>query len=247
MRLEDKVAVVTGGSRGIGKAICLELARSGAKVLVNYAGNYEAAEQVVEEIKAMGRKAISFQANVTNQEEVQQMINEAIEKFGGIHILVNNAGITRDNLLMRMKDEQWSEVIETNLTGVFNCTKSVVKPMMKQKEGVIINITSVVGQTGNAGQVNYAAAKAGVVGLTKSVAKELATRNIRVNAVAPGYITTDMTDKLGEDLKDEIEKNIPLQRLGKPEDVAFLVSFLASNEADYITGQVFNVDGGMVI
>jgi 3-oxoacyl-[acyl-carrier protein] reductase len=247
MSLDGKIALVTGGSRGIGKAICLELAREGAKVLLNYASNAEAALKVVEEIIFAGGEAAAIKADVKQSAEAQMLVEETLNKFGAVHILVNNAGITRDNLLMRMKDEQWHEVLHTNLTGVYNCTKAVVKPMMKQKVGSIINITSVVGQVGNAGQANYAAAKAGVIGFTKSLAKELASRKIRVNGVAPGYIVTDMTNILGEQLKEQLVKEIPLQRLGQAEDVAYLVSFLASDKAAYITGQVFNVDGGMVM
>lgn len=247
MVLENKVAIVTGGSRGIGRAICLELAKAGAMVVVNYAGNQEAAQQVVQEIVNQGGEATAFQADVANGEMVKQMIEEAIQKYGKVDILVNNAGITRDSLLMRMKDEQWKEVLDANLTGVFNCTKAAVKSMLKQKSGCIINITSVVGQTGNAGQANYAAAKAGVIGFTKTMAKELGSRNIRVNAVAPGYILTDMTDKLSHELKEQIKGQVPLERLGAPEDVASLVAFLVSDKAAYITGQVVNVDGGMVM
>ncbi len=247
MVLENKVAIVTGGSRGIGRAICLELAKAGAKVVVNYAGNQEAAQQVVQEILDQGGEATAFQADVANGEMVKQMIDQAIQKYSKVDILVNNAGITRDSLLMRMKDEQWKEVLDANLTGVYNCTKAVVKSMLKQKSGCIINITSVVGQTGNAGQANYAAAKAGVIGFTKTMAKELGSRNIRVNAVAPGYILTDMTDKLSDELKEQIKGQVPLERLGAPEDVASLVAFLVSDKAAYITGQVVNVDGGMVM
>lgn len=247
MSLAGKVAIVTGGSRGIGRAICLQLAKDGADIVVNYAGNTQAAEQVVKEVKELGRKALAFKADVANLEEVSEMIDATMAELGAIHILVNNAGITRDNLLMRMKKEQWDEVLFTNLTGVYNCTKAVVKPMLKQKGGRIINITSVVGQTGNAGQANYAAAKAGVIGFTKSMARELASRNINVNGIAPGYIATDMTEQLTEQIKDQVAKQIPLQRLGEPEDIAYMVSFLSSEKATYITGQVFNVDGGMVM
>jgi len=247
MSLDGKIALITGGSRGIGRAICLQLAKEGVKVLVNYAGNEEAAHKVVEEIVSFGGEAAAIKADVSQAKEAHMLVGETLNKFGSIHILVNNAGITRDNLLMRMKDEQWHEVLSTNLTGVYNCTKAAVKPMMKQRFGCVINITSVVGQVGNAGQANYAAAKAGVIGFTKSLAKELASRNIRVNGVSPGYIVTDMTDTLSEQLKEQIAKEIPLQRLGLAEDVAYLVSFLASDKAAYITGQVFNVDGGMVM
>jgi 3-oxoacyl-[acyl-carrier protein] reductase len=247
MGLDGKIALVTGGSRGIGRAICLQLAKEGVKVLVNYAGNEEAALKVVEEIVSFGGEAVAIKADVKQSEEAHMLVEETLNKFGAIHILVNNAGITRDSLLMRMKDDQWHEVLTTNLTGVYNCTKAAVKPMMKQKFGCVINITSVVGQVGNAGQANYAAAKAGVIGFTKSLAKELASRNIRVNGVAPGYIVTDMTDTLSEQLKEQIANEIPLQRLGQAAEVAYLVSFLVSDKAAYITGQVVNVDGGMVM
>lgn len=245
--LTGKVALVTGGSRGIGRAICLELAREGAKVVVNYAGSQGAAEEVVAAIKELGGQAVAVQGDVASSEDAEKMVAATIETFGGIDILVNNAGITRDNLLIRMKEEDWDAVINTNLKGVFNCTKAVAKPMMKARKGRIINITSVVGQIGNPGQANYVSAKAGVIGLTKSNAKELASRNITVNAIAPGYIETDMTDKLGDDVKSKLFEVIPLSRMGRPEDIANAVAFLASDKATYITGQVVNVDGGMVM
>lgn len=243
--LQGKVALVTGASRGIGRAIALELARAGADVVVNYAGSEAAAREVVQTIEGMDRKAILVQANVSQAVEVEQMVKQAIDAFGKIDILVNNAGITRDNLLMRMKEEEFDEVISTNLKGVFNCIKAVTRPMMKARGGRIINISSVVGVMGNPGQSNYVAAKAGVIGLTKSVARELAARNITVNAVAPGFIETDMTAVLGEEARNGLMAQIPLQRLGQPEDIAYAVKFLASEEASYMTGQVLHVDGGM--
>ncbi|WP_374719158.1 3-oxoacyl-[acyl-carrier-protein] reductase [Parageobacillus toebii] len=245
--LQGKVALVTGASRGIGRAIALELARQGAKVAVNYAGNEAKANEVVEEIKNMGGEAFAIQADVSNVEAVDQMVKAVLERFERIDILVNNAGITRDNLLMRMKEEEWDDVININLKGVFNCTKAVTRPMMKQRYGRIVNIASIVGVSGNPGQANYVAAKAGVIGLTKTAARELASRNITVNAVAPGFITTDMTDRLSEELKAEMLKQIPLARFGEPEDVAKVVSFLVSDAASYMTGQTLHVDGGMVM
>lgn len=247
MVLDGKVAIVTGSSRGIGKAIALKLAQKGAKVVVNYAGSQAAAEEVVATIKNAGGEAFSFKADVSVETEVNELIKATSEAFGKIDILVNNAGITKDNLLMRMKEADWDAVLNTNLKGVYLCTKAVIKPMMKQRYGKIINITSVVGQMGNPGQANYAAAKAGVIGFTKSIAKEVASRNITVNAVAPGFITTDMTDELGDKVKEELIKQIPLERLGAPEDVAEAVVFLASDSANYITGQTLNIDGGMVM
>ena len=243
--LKDKVAVVTGASRGIGKAAALALASQGAKVVVNYARSSDAAEATVKEINLAGTEAIAVQADVSQSDEVDNLIKTTLDKFGRIDVLVNNAGITKDTLLLRMKPEQWQAVIDLNLTGVFFCTKAVSKTMLKQRSGRIINIASVAGQMGNPGQANYSAAKAGVIGFTKTVAKELANRGITVNAVAPGFIETDMT----EDLKsDDIIKFIPLGRYGKPEEVAGTIRFLAADPAAaYITGQVFNVDGGMVM
>jgi len=243
--LEGKVALVTGASRGIGRAIALELAKSGADVVVNYAGNEAAALEVVSAIEALGRSATAVKCNVASSAEVEAMVSGAIERFGKIDILVNNAGITRDNLLMRMKEEEFDEVIDTNLKGVFNCIKAVTRPMMKQRSGRIVNISSVVGALGNPGQANYVAAKAGVIGLTKSVARELASRNITVNCVAPGFIETDMTDKLTPELKEAMLKQIPLAALGQPEQIAKVVRFLASDESSYMTGQTLHVDGGM--
>ncbi|WP_082234202.1 3-oxoacyl-[acyl-carrier-protein] reductase [Halobacillus massiliensis] len=245
--LNDQVALVTGASRGIGRAIALELGAQGAKVAVNYAGSEDKAKAVVQEIKDNGGEAIKIQANVSNGDDVKRMVKEVVDQFGRLDILVNNAGITRDNLLMRMKEEEFDDVIDTNLKGVFVCTKGVTRQMMKQKYGRIINISSIVGVSGNPGQANYVAAKAGVIGLTKSNAKELATRNITVNAVAPGYITTDMTDQLTDEQREQMLSLIPLGRLGEGKDVARVVRFLASEDAQYITGQTINVDGGMVM
>lgn len=245
MMLDGKVALVTGASRGIGRAIALALAEGGADVAVNYAGSEQAAEEVVKAIEAMGRQAMKLQANVGQSDEVESMVKAVIERFGKLDILVNNAGITRDNLLMRMKDEEFDQVINTNLKGVYNCVKAVTRPMMKQRSGRIINISSVVGSLGNPGQANYVAAKAGVVGLTKAAAKELAPRGITVNAVSPGFIVTDMTDQLNEDQKQAILQQIPLGMLGQPDHIAKTVRFLASEDGAYMTGQNIHVDGGM--
>ncbi|RIU96601.1 3-oxoacyl-[acyl-carrier-protein] reductase [Oceanobacillus picturae] len=247
MMLQGKNALVTGASRGIGREIALELARQGANVAVNFSGNEAKAQQVVEEIKAIGRKAIKVQADVANETSVKEMVKEVIGEFGTLDILVNNAGVTRDNLLMRMKEEEFDQVINTNLKGVFVCTKAVTRQMMKQKAGQIINVSSIVGVSGNPGQANYVAAKAGVIGLTKTTAKELASRNIRVNAVAPGFISTDMTDALTDEQQAGMLDMIPLGKLGKPEEVAKVVRFLASEDASYITGQTIHIDGGMVM
>ena len=245
--LKGKTALVTGSSRGIGRAIALELANCGVNVAVNYAGNEEKARQVVEEIEQTGVKAIPIQADIADEVDVKAMVKEVIDTFGSLDILVNNAGITKDNLLMRMKVAEFEDVIQTNLTGAFICTKAVTRQMMKQREGRIINVASIVGVSGNAGQANYTAAKAGLIGLTKTTAKELATRNILVNAVAPGFISTDMTDQLTEEQRAGMLELIPLERLGKPEDVARSVRFLASEDANYITGQTIHIDGGMVM
>ncbi|WP_315792118.1 3-oxoacyl-[acyl-carrier-protein] reductase [Fischerella sp. JS2] len=243
--LQGKVAIVTGASRGIGRAIARELAKFGASVVVNYASSSQAADELVSEITQAGGSAIALAADVSKEEQVDALINAAIEKFNRIDILVNNAGITRDTLLLRMKPEDWQAVIDLNLTGVFLCTRAVSKIMLKQRSGRIINITSVAGLMGNPGQANYSAAKAGVIGFTKTVAKELASRGITVNAVAPGFIATDMTSNLDA---EGILKYIPLGRYGQPEDIAGMVRFLAADPAaGYITGQVFNVDGGMVM
>lgn len=247
MQLTGKNAIVTGASRGIGHAIALAFAEAGANVAIIYAGNTMAAEATKEAVEAKGVKALTVQCDVANEEAVNAMIKTVKDEFGSIDILVNNAGITRDNLLMRMKESDWQSVIDTNLTGAFYCIKGVTKLMMKQRSGSIINISSVVGLTGNAGQANYAAAKAGLLGLTKSVAKELAGRHIRANVVAPGYIQTDMTAELPETVIDEMLKSIPLGRVAQPEEVAKAVVFLASDDASYITGQVIHVDGGMVM
>ena len=247
MQLEGKIALVTGASRGIGKAIAVALAAAGADVAVNYAGNKAAAEAVAAEIEAMGRKVLLLQGDVAQLEVCTEMIDAVIKEFGRIDILVNNAGITRDNLLMRMKEEDWDAVIATNLKSMYNCSKAVMRTMMKQKAGRIINMASVVGETGNAGQANYAAAKAGVIGFTKALAKEVSSRGITANVIAPGFIATDMTKVLGESVQEEMLKTIPLGRPGDPQDVANAVLFFASEEAAYITGQVLNVDGGMVM
>ncbi len=247
MLLTGKTAIVTGGSRGIGRAIALCLAAEGANVAVIYAGNTAAAEETLQAITDKGGSAISIQCDVANEDAVTAMVKQVKEQFGSIDILVNNAGITRDGLLMRMKTADWQAVLDTNLTGTFFCTKAVTKFMMKQRSGAIVNLTSVVGLTGNAGQANYAAAKSGIIGFTKSVAKELASRGIRANAVAPGCIDTDMTAVLSDAVKEEMLKTIPLGRVAQPEEVAKAVLFLVSDCASYITGQVLNVDGGMVM
>ena len=247
MQLEGKVALVTGASRGIGRAVAIRLAKSGAKIAVNYAGNQAAAEEVKQIIEQNGGEAILVQADISNAESVDAMVAAVMEAFGRIDILVNNAGITRDTLLMRMKEADWNAVIQTNLTGVFSVTKAVSKIMMKQRYGKIVNMSSVVGLMGNAGQANYAAAKAGVIGFTKSMAKELAARNITVNAIAPGFIATDMTAVLSDKVKEDLATKIPMGRLGEADDIASAVLFLVSDSANYITGQTLNVDGGMVM
>jgi len=247
MKLKGRIAVVTGASRGIGKEIALELARCGATVVVNYAGSKEKAQTVVAEIKELGQEAIAVQCDVSNSDRVIEMFKNVIEQFGKIDILVNNAGVTSDNLLMRMKEDEWDRVIDTNLKGVFLCTKAVTRTMMKQRNGRIINVASVVGVIGNAGQANYVAAKAGVIGLTKTTARELAPRNITVNAVAPGFITTDMTEQLSQEVVSSLLGQIPLARLGEPKDIAKVVAFLASDDSAYMTGQTLCIDGGMVM
>ncbi|CAM5787917.1 MULTISPECIES: 3-oxoacyl-[acyl-carrier-protein] reductase [Brevibacillus] len=243
--ITGKTALVTGASRGIGRAIALTLAEAGANIVVNYSGSEAAAAETVAKVKELGRDAIMVRANVADAEEVNNMFKEALDHFGTIDILVNNAGITRDNLLMRMKEEEWDDVIAINLKGVFNCIKAATRPMMKQRSGRIINITSVVGVMGNPGQANYVAAKAGVIGLTKTSARELSSRGITVNAVAPGFIDTDMTAALPEDVKSSMLGQIPLGRFGQAEDIARVVLFLASDAAGYMTGQTLHVDGGM--
>jgi 3-oxoacyl-[acyl-carrier protein] reductase len=243
--LEGKIALVTGASRGIGKAIALQFAAQGATVIVNYNGNKEKALQVVEEITAAGGKAQAYGCNVANDTEVADMVKAIIEQHKRIDILVNNAGVTKDGLLLKMKDEDFDKVLDVNLKGTFHCIKYVSRYMLKQRYGRIINMSSVVGLEGNAGQINYAASKAGVVGMTQSAAKELGSRHITVNAIAPGYIETDMTASLSEELRKKIQDVIVLGRLGSPEDIANTAVFLASDMAAYITGQVIRVDGGM--
>jgi len=246
MELLDQVAVVTGSARGIGKTIALTLAEAGANLVISDL-NVEAGKETVEEIKALGRKALWIESDVSQSDQAINLIETAQNEFGKVDILVNNAGITRDNLLMRMSEDEWDSVISVNLKGTYNCIRAATKLFMKQRSGRIINIASVVGQMGNAGQANYASSKAGVIGLTKSVAKELAARNILVNAVAPGFIETAMTEKLPEKARESLLQLIPLAKLGQPEDVARVVLFLSSDRSSYITGQVINVDGGMVM
>ncbi|MFO7169727.1 MAG: 3-oxoacyl-[acyl-carrier-protein] reductase [Chloroflexota bacterium] len=245
--LKDKVALVTGASRGIGRAVAAALAGAGASVVVNYRGNQAAADETVAAITDAGGQAVAVQADVSSPEEVERLFKTVLDRFGKLDILVNNAGITRDTLLLRMKDDDFDAVLDTNLRGVFLCTRAALRPMTRARSGRIINITSVVGLVGNPGQANYAAAKAGIVGFTKSVAREMASRNITVNAVAPGYIETDLTGVLDDKVRAAILETIPLGRLGTPADVAGLVCFLASDAAAYITGQTMAVDGGMVM
>jgi 3-oxoacyl-[acyl-carrier protein] reductase len=244
--MDKKSAVITGSTRGIGLAIAEKMAAEGYSVVIS-GRNAEKVKSTVAGLKEKGYEALGVSGDVSVFADAENLIKTAVETFGKVDVLVNNAGITRDNLLMRMSEEEWDDVIRINLKGTYNCAKVVARPMMKKRNGVIINITSVVGEIGNAGQANYAASKAGIIGFTKSLAKELASRNIRANAVAPGFIKTDMTDQLTETQVNALKEQIPLQRLGEGEDVANLVAFLASDKADYITGQVFNVDGGMVI
>lgn len=245
--LTGKTAIVTGASRGIGAEIAKRFAEAGANIVVNYSGSQQKAEAVVDSIQEKGGKAIAVKANVADAVAVKAMVEETMSVFGTVDILVNNAGITRDNLMMRMKDDEWDDVINTNLKGVFICTKAVTRQMMKQRSGRIVNIASIVGVMGNAGQANYVASKAGVIGLTKTTARELASRGITANAVAPGFITTDMTDQLNEDIQKSMMSQIPLGRFGKPEEVAKAALFLASDEASYMTGQTLHLDGGMVM
>lgn len=244
---ERKVAFITGGSRGIGKQVALKFAKNGYNIVINYVSDNTDIKGLQEEFEKENVELLLVKADVTKKEEIQNLVKTAIEKFGHIDVLVNNAGITRDGLLMRMEEEDFDKVIEINLKGTFLVTKEVIPYMMKKREGSIINISSVVGVVGNAGQSNYAASKAGIIGFTKSVAKELASRNIRANCVAPGFIKTDMTDVLSEEVKENIHNQIPLKRMGEPEEVANLVYFLGSEESKYITGQVVHVDGGMVM
>lgn len=243
----NKVAVITGASRGIGKAIALRFASEGYNVVINYRGSEEKANEVRQECMALGVDAMLYQGDVSIYQEMETMMKAVIDNYGQINVLVNNSGITKDNLLLKMNTETFMDVVDVNLKGTFNTIKAVTRIMMKQKSGVIINMASVIGLIGNPGQANYAASKAGVIALTKTAAKELAPRHIRVNAIAPGFIETDMTDVLNENTKDSILKNIPLQTMGDAEDVAHLAYFLASDQAKYITGQVINVDGGMVM
>lgn len=247
MRLQNQTAIVTGSSRGIGQAIALRLADEGANVAVCASKSLEGAEAVAAQIRDKGREALALKADVSQSSDVEALIKSVVDAWGKIDILVNNAGITRDNLIMRMKEDEWDTVLDVNLKGAYRCTKAVTRPMMKARKGRIINVSSVVGLMGNAGQINYAASKSGLIGLTKSAAKELGARNITVNAVAPGFIPTDMTSELTDDLKSKLIDQIPLGALGKPEDIAAAVAFLASPDANYITGQVIVVDGGMVM
>jgi 3-oxoacyl-[acyl-carrier protein] reductase len=245
--LTGKSAVVTGGSRGIGKSIGLRLAQQGADVCLSYRGNAEAANATVAEIESVGRRALAVQADVTQPEAAEDLVKQALDAFGKVDILVNNAGITRDDLIMRMKPEDWRDVLETNLFGAFWTLKAVTRPMLRAKAGRIINITSVSGQAGQMGQANYSSAKAGLIGLTKASARELASRGITVNAVAPGFVLTELTQDLNDDLKSQITERTPLGRFGTTDEIAYAVAFLASDEAAYITGQVLAVDGGLVM
>lgn len=245
--LKGKVALVTGAARGIGKEIALTLAKAGAAVVVNYNGSKERAEAVVKEIEDMGGNAVAYKCNVADDEESAKMVKDVLTQYGKVDILVNNAGITRDNLIMRMTDADYDAVLDTNLKGAFHMIRHLSRAFIKQRSGKIINISSVSGVMGNAGQANYAASKAGLIGLTKSVARELASRNICVNAVAPGFIQTEMTDVLSEGVQENLKQMIPLGKMGSPKDVANMVLFLAGENSDYITGQVIHVDGGMVM
>lgn len=246
MNLKQKAAVITGASRGIGRAIALELARRGARVVVNYNRSAEAATEVVRAIEQAGGQATAVQADVSDFEQASHLIETAIDAYGQIDILVNNAGITRDQLLMRMKEQDWDDVIRINLKSAFNCCKAAARPMLKKRQGRIINITSIVGVVGQAGQTNYAASKAGLIGFTKSLAKELGPRNITVNCVAPGFVPTDLTMEQPEEWKTQIVEATPLRRMGQPEEIAYAVAFLASDEAAFITGETLSVDGGLV-
>ena len=245
--LTGKIALVTGGARGIGRAIALAMAENGAQVIVNYQGSRERAEETVALIQEKGGQAEAYPCNVADYEAVEAMVKDLVSRYGHIDILVNNAGITRDNLIMKMSEEDFDKVLDTNLKGTFNTIRHLARQMIKQRGGKIINISSVSGVLGNAGQANYAASKAGVIGLTKTMARELASRNILVNAIAPGFVNTDMTENLGESVKEAAVSQIPLKRFGNPEDIAEMAVFLASSKADYITGQVIHVDGGMAM
>ena len=244
---ENKIALITGATRGIGKQIAITLAENGFDIALNYRKENEDLDNTKKEIEKIGRKCVAVKGDVSSYEDCENFVKKVIEQYGKIDVLVNNAGITKDNLLMRMKKEDFEDVLNVNLVGTFNVTKNVIPYMMKERNGRIINISSVVGIAGNAGQTNYSASKAGIIGFTKSLAKEVASRNILVNAVAPGFIETNMTDVLKDEIKENIAKNIPLKRMGNAKDVANLVNFLASNESSYITGQVINVDGGMLM
>ena len=246
MKLKDKVALVTGGARGIGQAIAMTFAREGADIVVADV-NLEVAQKTASEIEALGRKALALEMDVTDYAKVEEGVNKILDKFGKVDILVNNAGITKDNLILRMSQSEWDAVINVNLKGTFNCIKAVSRPMVKQRSGKIVSIASIIGLMGNFGQANYAASKAGIIALTKTVAKELASRNVNANSVAPGFIQTDMTAKLSEDVKAKMLEAIPLAKLGTPQDVANVCLFLASEDASYITGQTITVDGGMVM
>tara|TARA_B110000014_G_scaffold120869_1_gene83048 strand:- start:497 stop:1237 length:741 start_codon:yes stop_codon:yes gene_type:complete len=243
--LKGKVALVTGGSRGIGSSICLELARAGARVIINYSSSLEGANKVLEDIKSIGGEAEIVKFDVSNTEVVEKEIKILLDNHERIDILVNNAGITRDSLFMRMKEDQWDQVFDINAKGVFNCTKNIVRSMVKNKYGKIINITSVVGEMGNAGQVNYSSTKSAIMGFTKSLAKELGSKNINVNAVSPGFIETEITDVLPDNIKEQYKEKIPLSRFGQPEDIAKAVLFLASDDSSYITGEVLKINGGL--
>ena len=245
--LENKIALVTGGSRGIGQAIALELADAGADVMIAYRSAAAEAQRVVEEIQRRGRQSVAYQLDVSVFNQAKDVVEKIVAQCSRLDILVNNAGITKDNLLMRMGEEDWDAVIDTNLKSVFNFTKAAIRPMMSQRSGKIVNISSIAGVIGNAGQTNYAASKAGMIGFTKSIAREVGSRNIQVNAVAPGFIETDMTAKLTDEQRQRLAENIPLKRTGTPEEIARVVRFLASPDAAYITGQVICVDGGMVM
>ena len=247
MLLKDKVAVVTGSSRGIGAATAIKLAEEGADVVINYNSDEESAKDTAEKVRELGRKALVIQGNVAEMDDAKNLIKSTIKEFDRIDILVNNAGITKDGLLLRMKEKDFGDVIDVNLKGTFNCTKQAIRYMMKQRSGKIVNLSSVVGLMGNAGQANYSASKAGVVGFTKSVAREVSKRGINVNAVAPGYINTDMTEELPAKVKEDMLKNIPLDRLGEVEDVANVIMFLVSPLANYVNGQTINIDGGMLM